>query len=1005
MMTLPGNRKVRLPDFETKKGGLSEYWEIKFRSRPYVDTPTGVAEYSIPYEVFADYVALWKETGSRFWIVVYDAETGGGTWFRSELQTLMAVGRRAPAAGYGAELRDSWIWPVASMEVQLVTKPNLSSLEMPVFSDDEPEPPVRAETLRPFERLIRRRLKEPIATPLGPLEEGLKRDERAPLDVLAQSLGLVRTPRYSVLFIGDPGPQRDDLLGLLDYGIRLFLITPTFDRTPFEAFWESRLLEFSIVPEASQELLAIVDGDVSGDDSELFERMMARAEEAGGLNTLQYKVVHAPANEDVLVTAGAGTGKTETMAERLIFLLSTAWDPETRDIQLREVALVTFTREAAREMRQRIARSIMVRQRLCPLCIHPTPAWLSQLGQAQISTIHMFAKRIIQSFGAPLGIGPGFSVSQQSMGFRRLVDRSLSGKLPELFEKYKQNTPAMHLWQKHIEAVWNALENNGVGLISLGGVKKRIEIVWQTGLPSSPLERDARAISCEVIEEIAPEIGKGCLREQTLRTGQLVPTALEALKRSEAQTSAPYKLRYLFVDEFQDTDLQQMELLLEIRRRLRANLFVVGDSKQGIYRFRGASGDAFQQLARVVRDRGEESFLVFGLTRNFRTQPKLLDSLHPIFAAWGERELLPYESRDRLLPSVNLEVGDDRLQVEQPAGPVEITAANRILGWQGDFKKDTKAILCRENWQAMKVQEQIRALGGSCRLMVGGTFFTSEAVREMRVLLEAVLDPQDNASLLELCETRWAGALLSAKDGPAIQLLSWKDRFASLANGDDFIDSDLDGLRNRVLELRSSREKMSAVAFIVDCIRKFSPHQCGGDDKDERRRYAINLDHLMTLIDEDFAESSVTLGTIHRWLQIKIATDRSQDEPPDDPEGEGVTTALTVHKSKGLEFDRVLIPYTDREFGGSFQKGTRATVVQADGKEHLYWRWKPDTDELSNQPENSAIRSGDQAETRREETRLLYVAMTRAKRELLIYRPSRPKPECWWDLLEKGGIS
>ena len=58
------------------------------------------------------------------------------------------------------------------------------------------------------------------------------------------------------------------------------------------------------------------------------------------------------------------------------------------------------------------------------------------------------------------------------------------------------------------------------------------------------------------------------------------------------------RYRYLFVDEFQDTDAAQIDLVLELRERLDCRLFVVGDVKQGIYRFRGAEGNAFEELLR-----------------------------------------------------------------------------------------------------------------------------------------------------------------------------------------------------------------------------------------------------------------------------------------------------------------------------------------------------------------------------------------------------------------------
>jgi hypothetical protein len=87
------------------------------------------------------------------------------------------------------------------------------------------------------------------------------------------------------------------------------------------------------------------------------DRRSETGRRCGRINVGQYRIVHASNDADVLVTAGAGTGKTETMAERLVFLLATsdtkataANDRQPFDLRLDDVALVTFTRESAREM-------------------------------------------------------------------------------------------------------------------------------------------------------------------------------------------------------------------------------------------------------------------------------------------------------------------------------------------------------------------------------------------------------------------------------------------------------------------------------------------------------------------------------------------------------------------------------------------------------------------------------------------------------------------------------
>ncbi len=122
-----------------------------------------------------------------------------------------------------------------------------------------------------------------------------------------------------------------------------------------------------------------------------------------------------------------------------------------------------------------------------------------------------------------------------------------------------------------------------------------------------------------------------------------------------------------------------------------------------------------------------------------------------------------------------------------------------------------------------------------------------------------------------------------------------------------------------------------------------------------------------------------------------------------------------MHKAKGLEYDRVVIPSTDRPFGPPKKLATRTAVLRPPGDEvRLLWRWhlnkktSYETD-YSNVPvaRQQDDWGTDDTDTAREEARLLYVAMTRAKEELVLMVDLRAKsspksPTCWADLLMMG---
>jgi DNA helicase-2/ATP-dependent DNA helicase PcrA len=203
---------------------------------------------------------------------------------------------------------------------------------------------------------------------------------------------------------------------------------------------------------------------------------------------------------------------------------------------------------------------------------------------------------------------------------------------------------------------------------------------------------------------------------------------------------------------------------------------------------------------------------------------------------------------------------------------------------------------------------------------------------------------------------------------------------------------------------------MAGMSLIVICRDLLAPEMCAFnvvDDDNERRRYARGLTHLITLLDDAFVDAPVTLGTILEWVRLNIQTNYSEDEPSEPDDIEGTTTALTVHKSKGLEFDHVLIPHTWKKTE-STQKGTEVAIQiqtspQGTQQYQLRWRWHHKEQQFSNTTtQDTSFWDVDTQETICEETRLLYVAMTRARHTLHVFRSTDDHPHTWNDLFRLG---
>ena len=1041
-MAQQGGRVLRSPDFIALKNGRTEIWEVKFRTRSDVNQLTGLREHWISHATFRDYYRIGTATGTPFFIILYERATAAaaGRWLKIDIQRVFGAGRVANKFGQDGEEIEAWTWPVNAMEVVEGPSVAISPLTVTMLPVESDQPPIELDVFAPLERDLRslggqKGETEDIDTAL-PLKI-MKSDSQVGLEVLSQKLGLPQIPKYSVVRIGNKGVDNDDVLGFAKYGIRVFFLSSNRKTAladdEVRAFEDARIIEWSLLPAVEAEDLWIVDGQFpsSTPEKELAEKYLAEADALGDINYQQYKIVHAPFDSDIVVEAGAGTGKTETMSERLVFLLATSrevLEDEGRmapsDLRLDEIVLVTFTREASREMRSRIALTLNLRLRICPLCVLPALAWLMQLSNTEVNTIHSYAKSIAKSGAGVLGFSPGFRVAKQTMRFRELLLDSLSEHLAHLFAKYPdEEVPPVHKWRSHLEAVWNALDNNGLDVMAEIKKGRASKIDWGSATKGT-FDGDVAQTVQTVIEDLGTRFSRECLNNQFLPTSKLVPVALEALKsQKEPPVRAP---KYVFIDEFQDTDGEQMDLLLAAKEKLNARLFVVGDTKQGIYRFRGAEGSAFTELDKRIKQRKLKSPLIFRLNRNFRSGQELLDSLHPFFKAWGEKHLLDYQDKNRLKHNVKRTKSSKRLITQVVGYQDEANrAAKTVAQWRKKNPEASIAVLCRRNWTAKAVQKEIRKNGGACDLMVGGDFFQTPAVKELRVLLEAVANPSDNAALLELAETRWMYGLLNLGapqgltrdqattwDLPVSSILSWESRFLGLQTSDSLDVADLDGTRRRVSLLKAMLSQMSVQSWILECVRALSPSSCSLpqlDDETERVRYARCLDHLLMLIDAEFAESPTTLPRLLSWVRLQIATNSNEDEPIDVEDIKGKTTALTVHKSKGLEFDLVLIPYTVTSFDPSKNIVSEVAIVrQKNGIPRVIWRWRGKESNRATPISNVAEKEehlwkDEAAETACEEARLLYVAMTRARDELIVFVPSRVKSRTWSQLLNMVG--
>jgi len=538
-----GDRLLRAPDLQATRAGVTEFWEVKYRSRAEVNSLTGKQEYWISAASFSDYVRIRETSGSRVRVILHDAELWRTTrkWLHADIEDLANSGRRDRRVQSNGEEVDAWVWP--STVMKLVDGPAIGKGETsaPILVPINDEVPHADDVLVRAERDLRR----PDMGSDAPLKAAdlpagvfdvLRRNASVRLNALVVRLGIPEQPRYSVMRIGTTGIDVSDILELMRYGIRVVVIAeekPDWGRDPewVEACEEGRLLEWAEAAGVENHAGWVVDGAMSPETAKFLES----SSDTGTFNMRQFRVVHEHINSDILVQAGAGTGKTETMSERIIFLLSTCSkhaDPrdESRqlDLSLEDVVLITFTREASREMRGRIARSMMLRQRLCDLCVLPTTAWLLGLSRTEVETIHTWSKKLLQRDGIAIGLSPSFEVREMTMEFRRIIDDSLSPLVDELLDDPESHrVPPVHELRQQVENLWARLSENGISPLALIDPNSGVSIDW--GKLADDVEGRVASALHDAVLTSAEQFKELCARNQVMKVSELIPSAARVI--------------------------------------------------------------------------------------------------------------------------------------------------------------------------------------------------------------------------------------------------------------------------------------------------------------------------------------------------------------------------------------------------------------------------------------------------------------------------------------------
>ncbi|PFL06523.1 UvrD-helicase domain-containing protein [Bacillus thuringiensis] len=811
--------------------------------------------------------------------------------------------------------------------------------------------------------------------------------------------------RFSNLYVFTSEEQfhkeKEEIEKLLKEGLKIYIFSTFSISKNWLALQKDFCDEFQLQVFQTKETLLSVDTRIIQDgevEASFLKNILSPA--FPEFNLGQYIAVHTPHTDNLMITAGAGTGKTYVMIDRIFYLL------EKVGITLKDIIMVTFTNASTNEMKERLQKKLLSMFKLTGKTKYLYFA--EEVKNIQISTIHAFSKSILTQLAHEIGFGRNLKV--------RSFIKTKSDILEKLANEFFQKHPAKVLVDlnlkfyeviKMMKSFWDEMEKKGL-------TRQEIELIdWGTVVKEEH----------QVLKDLFQYVFKQCeglleaqkKKENAIDTGDMVRklklfTQGDTLKQLQTD-------KYLFVDEFQDSDNTQIELVASLQNQLKYHLFVVGDIKQSIYRFRGADYTSFTRLA----ERVNSSFTPVALNQNYRTTSSLLEKLDKVFSVWGQKcwgpkgkeSLLPYTEDDRLkgmkitestigeflYPNIN----KDNVEEETVRQILESVDIAKQLS---DDENKRIALVVRTNKQALEVREWCEKAGIGTVQNLDGTFYKSDAVIHFKMMLDALLYPGEAKHVVNFLQSpyfRYAipTKLLVPLKGDSEKII----KFLQLHMGNDFTQY-LDELKR--LPVMAVIQKVISEKGLLQNISSYYEVKYGDDpDIDESikqleielavKQYEKNLYHLMNIIQKQFDSMSGTLWNIHEWLTLQIRVNRNENEPMIETKL-GVVEITTVHRSKGLEYHTVIMP----KLNHSFSNKQASFYIQDEkemGEDKRIVGWK--AKDIKNN-HFATLQNYESFEVEREETRLLYVAMTRAKKRLILMMPEKISENTWGNLLGRA---
>ncbi len=814
-------------------------------------------------------------------------------------------------------------------------------------------------------------------------------------------------PRYSVLFFKENlTDQKEKMIGsLLREGKKVFWFGTQDEaevlRRKYESFAAAFFLQvFDIAEVRGQEKYAtttIQDGvGINDAYAVLFDWV---EENAPAFNAAQYRVEHCQEDANIVVKASAGTGKTTVMVDRILYLMHMV-----PDLNMSEIYMITFTNEATNQMNDRLQEMLLKKYQLTKNQKYLT--WLEQQSQMHISTIDSLAYDLFRKFGTSVGFGRDLDIQQLEKERKDLIRDLLSDQLNAQKSIYAQIGMTYAEAVSLIDNYWRELTRKGYTISEI------LNKDWGNA-DEQPVVSGFQMVLKNVLREFEGKYRQLKLDENAISINDLFFDFGHFLLDGKLNCDG-LNMRYLFVDEFQDTDATQIRTFASLVQTVGARLFAVGDIKQSIYAFKGATDEAFDILEEELKGKLQ----YFSLRNNYRTCANLMKNMEKYFFAWAQEGLLDYEEPVRPFKkekgSISMEFIESKYTIlDQTMNAIDDALRDLEVEVRSGRKKVSDktrvAVLVRSNAKAAQIAELCRKSGKTVVLSSDRPFFLSRAVRDFYALICSYIfadTPTYTYNFLLTPYAAFAGTISisemekrgNTKDG----VQTYLKEFVSQTQWQKF---------QREFRLRPVLSVVKDIIEETAVVEKFIEIDKAGMNSGEwteaRRNkqalidaklYQKNLDKLMEMLQQRMEGEFATLYDLYVYLTLMISTNREEMEPDIDMTDDYSSVyIMTVHRSKGLEFDTVIMPAMN---GPLIQQ--ESTIIMAN-RSRIAWCYKRGNNDFMRSAWYKVLREEAVQKGIKEETRMLYVAMTRAVSKLVLL-VNKWDYESWSSLIRRVGL-